>query len=179
DKGQLVAGRDLRMGRQGLLDQGRARARETEDEDRLWQIVARLGAWHDAQPRRSEKAARAVDELARLLVEIDETADLAAEALAFGKGGKGFRVTSHLVEQPAFFEELVGAESAVAVLPGDRVEQIERLLVGLDPAEHDRARQQDAGVARREFFGALEQFGRALEVAVGFLHPRPAEQGLQ
>src|SRR5215472_3320940 len=106
----------MRMGRQGLLDQGRAGARKPEDENRLRQVLAGQRARHDAQPRRREKPARAVDELARLLVEINEAADLAAQALALGKGGKGLGVPPHFVEQPALLQQLVGTEPAIAVL---------------------------------------------------------------
>jgi hypothetical protein len=80
------------MGRQHLLDEGRAGARKSEDKDRLGQVLADPRARQGGKARRRKEAAQALDQLLGVVVEIDEARYLAAQALALGEGGKGVLV---------------------------------------------------------------------------------------
>src|SRR5271163_4052347 len=131
------------MRRQSLLDEGRSRAREAENEDRLRSVAPHCGARQDARPRFGEKAFEALGQLPRRLLLIDEPAQLAALPLAFREGGKGLVVAAEPVEQSALFEKLVGAEAASAILRGT-VEYGQRLGIAAGAAVQDGAGQQNA-----------------------------------
>ena len=72
----------------------------------------------DRQPALGEEAAQPLGLLAGVVGQVGQAADLAAQPLAFLEGGEGLLVAAEPVEQPAFFQQLVGVEAAVAVLGG-------------------------------------------------------------
>jgi hypothetical protein len=179
DERQFVGRRDARVGRQRLLDKCRARARKADDEDRLRHIGPRRSARQKAHPAFAEERGEALDELARHLGAVEQPADFATEPLALDKRGEGLVVPLHLVEQPAFFEPLIGAQSLVAAQLGDPVEDQQGVVIRAFAALHDGAGQENARIVRRERFGAGQQFLGRVEIAVGFLHPRPTKQPVQ
>ena len=51
-------------------------------------------------------------------------------------------------------------------------------VMSLHPPEQHGARQHHAGIVRPQRIHAVEELAGGLELAVGFLQPRPAQQGL-
>ena len=84
------------MRRQRLLHQGGARARKSQDEDRLGDVAAHARARQRLQALGDEEAAQPVDEALRVLVQIGVAAQLAAEALALLEGREGLEPRQRL-----------------------------------------------------------------------------------
>ena len=60
-----------------------------------------------------EEAAQPLDLLSRLVVQVCLAGQFARQLLAFREGRPGVVVAAELIEQPAFLQQLVGAEAAV------------------------------------------------------------------
>ena len=136
------------------------------------------GARQGLQAAGGEEPAQAVEQVVRRAIQILIAAEFAGQALAFLERGEGVVVAAHLVEQPSFLRQFVRPEASVAGLLGQLVQHRQRLIVALHPAQQHRARQQQAGIVRPQLFHPVEDLGGGVELAVGFLQPRPAEQGL-
>ena len=103
---------------------------------------------------------------------------LAGDALALREGEEGIVVAAHLVEQATLFRQFVGAEAAVRGFLRHLVQHRQGFVVLLGAAEQDGAGQQQGGVVGPLMLHAVEDFGGGVELAVGFLEPGPAQQGL-
>src|SRR5205814_10430826 len=86
--------------------------------------------------------------------------------------------TSHLGWQPALLAPLRRSKAAAVALALGLIEDADRFLIVFGAAVHDRARQQRIRMAGGGALGGIEQLAGAGKIAIGFLHARPAIEGL-
>ena len=114
-----------------------------------------------------------------LVFHVGQSGVFAQGALGFDEGGERLLVAPHLVEKHALLAPFERAQAAPRRFLFDGVEGCQRLVIFLLAAKQDGALQHHARRAGRQLFGRVQQFACARKIAVGLLHPRPAEEGLE
>ena len=183
DQGQFVAGRDARMRRQRLLDQRRAGAGKAEDEDRLRRPrrARRRAAGCDSRPAVKKPFSRSTSCL-RLLGQIAVAARSRGPCACpprrrrtlrrSGPSGRAARPFS----SSSFAAQAVGAAAAAR---SRRAVASASVVVVARGRAAPRARAGSARSSGKRVSARSSSSAAALEIAVGLLHPRPAEQGLR
>ncbi len=124
-----------------------------------------------------KKFAQAVDLLARLVVQIGLPGQFARQPLALRERGPGVVVAAHLVEQPALLQQFVGTQPPLASPPTRRSAPAPRRSAASGPAA-PRASAARPGSLGNCASILSRMLGRGVEIAVGFLQPGKAQQGL-
>ena len=157
------------MARQHLLDQCRAGARKSQDEDRLRGIAPRRGARQQLDIGAHEKPSQTLEERLDRLSLVSDTARLLRE----------FRLARHPIaprvgEMSHAIVQSTALEQRIAVELRQRLKHLERLRVVAATREIVDLQQIDVASGR----GAIQQLLGALQIALHFVQLRPVRKRL-
>ena len=170
DEGQLAAGAHRGVAREHLLDQRRARARKTHDENRLRHLCAQRRLRQQLDVRADEEALQTREERLDGLCVVGEPAGFGCQqSLALDQVAPCFVVAAEPIEQPTSFEPRIAVECRRSVEDSQRFAHLarSRKVIGA---------QQLHVIVARDALGPLQQVPCSSVVVAHLAQLRPVRE---